>query len=353
MLIAFGCVLPDDDVERHVDERDLQVGRRPLRVGLAEERDLGEVLLAGRHLLLALADHAGEHVVVEVLAHARQLDLRRRSRTAAGSASRRCRRRRSRCGDSIAPPQTMTSFVARASCRSPSFTYSTPTHLPFSRISRVACECWLTRQVLAVGGRVEVALLRRVALAVLDVDVVPAGALHVRAVEVVGGREAELGARVEERPRGRVRVVQARVREVDRPALAAGRVRVVLLVLQLLEEREALGVAPARAAVVGPVVVVRGVAADVHHDVEVARPARHLPAGLVGRPPAERLLRHAEVAPVDRRAEERVPERRVGDVLGIRLAARLEREHAHVGDLARAAPRRTSPAEPVPTTMKS
>jgi hypothetical protein len=68
--------LPYDDVERNVDKGNLQVGRRPGRVGLTKQGDLRQVLPPGRHLLLALADHAGEHVVVEVLADARKLDLR-------------------------------------------------------------------------------------------------------------------------------------------------------------------------------------------------------------------------------------------------------------------------------------
>ena len=324
--------LADDDVERHVDEPHLEVGRRPARVGLPEERGLREVLPARgtgfvhsritpvSTWLWKFSPTPGRSTFVSI-PYGRRFCVAPIPESAGA------------CGDSIAPPQTITSRVARAVVSWPSFRYSTPTHRPFSRISRVACECVLEVRFSRYEHRIEVALLGRVPLAVLDVDVVPTDALHVRAVEVVGRREAQLDARVDERLRRRVRLVQARVRHVQRASLAAGRVRVVLLILQLLEVREALGEAPAGAAVVGPVVVVRGVAADVHHDVEVARPARHLPAGLVGRQAVEALLRDAQVAPVDRAAEERVPEGGVRDVLGISAAAGLEREHGDVGDL--------------------
>src|SRR6266508_5783153 len=187
-------------------------------------------------------------------------------------------------------------------------------------------------EVRAAGGRVEVGLLRAETATVLDVDPVPAGALHVLAVEVVAPRVAELAARVDERLRGRVRPVLARVLERQR-------------LLEALEVREALRVRPAVAPVRGPIVVVRGMAPDVHHDVEVARAARRLAARLVGLAAVQRLLWDAHVAPVDLRAEEREPERGNGDVLGQLVAAGLEREDGGTPVLAEAV-REHSPGRP-------
>jgi hypothetical protein len=113
------------------------------RTRLPEERHLREVLLAGRHLLLACADYPGEHVVVEVLAHARQLGLNldpvraqvlRRPDSRDHQQVGRLDRAR---GDD---------HLARCAHNLPLavLMYSTPTHFPFSRISLVARECWLT-----------------------------------------------------------------------------------------------------------------------------------------------------------------------------------------------------------------
>ena len=126
--------------------------------------------------------------------------------------------------------------------------------------------------------------------------------------------------------RGRVRVVLAGVVDRQRAAVARPRARVVLLVLELLEVRQAVLVGPAGRAAGRPAVVVRGVAADVHHDVEVARPTGQLAARLEGLATVETGLRLAEVLPVDVRAEQRVPDRRVVDVRRDVRAARLEQQ---------------------------
>ena len=73
-------------------------------------------------------------------------------------------------------------------------------------------------------------------------------------------------------------------------------------------------VRPAGRAARRPAVVVRGMAADVHHDVEVARAARQLAARLERLAAVEARLRLAEVLPVDVRPEQRVPDRRIVDV---------------------------------------
>ena len=68
--------LSDDDVEGHMDERDLQVGSGLGRVRAEEQRTLGEVLLARWDRLWRLVDDAGQDVVVEVLPDAGQVDQR-------------------------------------------------------------------------------------------------------------------------------------------------------------------------------------------------------------------------------------------------------------------------------------
>ena len=113
-------------------------------------------------------------------------------------------------------------------------------------------------QVRPAEGGLEVRLVGGDALAIDDVDVMPARADHVRAVEVVGGRVAELQAGVDEGARGRVRVVLSRVGQRQRPVLAHPRAGLVLLVLELLEVRKDILVRPAGRAARGPRVVVRG-----------------------------------------------------------------------------------------------
>ena len=79
--------------------------------------------------------------------------------------------------------------------------------------SRDASASVVEGQVRAAERRLEVRPVRGEALAVDHVDVVPAGAFHGRAVEVVRGRVAQLEAGVDERLRRRVGVVLAGVRE--------------------------------------------------------------------------------------------------------------------------------------------
>src|SRR5262249_58282698 len=73
--------------------------------------------------------------------------------------------------------------------------------------------------VLALHSRLEVRLASAPALAVLDVNMVPAGALHLGTVEVLGARVAELDAGINERLRGGIRLVPAGVLGGNRPAV--------------------------------------------------------------------------------------------------------------------------------------
>src|SRR5512144_107313 len=173
---------------------------------------------------------------------------------------------------------------------------------------------WRGLRLLPLQRGVEVGRLDAMPLAVLDVDVVPAGSLHLRTVEVVGPGEPEFGARVDEGLRDRVRIVPGDARHPQRTSLAGQRTGIVLLILQLLEVPQHVLEGPIRAAVVGPVVVVAAMSPDVHQGVEVAGSARH-PAARLRKPPAEAMrLRHAEVAPVDRRVLDEPPVRGDSDV---------------------------------------
>ena len=63
------------------------------------------------------------------------------------------------------------------------------------------------QSLLPLQRRIEVRILHTVPLAVLDVDVVPAGPLHLRTVEVVGPRKSQLDAGLDKGPRDRARIV--------------------------------------------------------------------------------------------------------------------------------------------------
>jgi hypothetical protein len=65
--------------------------------------------------------------------------------------------------------------------------------------------------------------------------VVPAGPLHLRAVEVVGPGESEFRAGIDEGLRDWVWIVPGDARDAQRTALAGERAGIVLLILQLLE----------------------------------------------------------------------------------------------------------------------
>ena len=67
-----GVLLADDDVERHMDEGDLNVRPALRRIGLVEQRRFRQIQMARRHGPRGSLNHPGEDVVVEVLADAGQ-----------------------------------------------------------------------------------------------------------------------------------------------------------------------------------------------------------------------------------------------------------------------------------------
>lgn len=116
-----------------------------------------------------------------------------------------------------------------------------------------------------------------VSLAV-DVDVVPADARHLRPIEVIGWWITQLQAGLDEGWRQRMMRVLAGVDHAHGAAMARPGAGGVLLVLHLFEVGQHLLVAPARAAVVLPVIVVPRMPANMHHDVQAAGAADHLAA---------------------------------------------------------------------------
>ena len=76
MLIEFGWPWPTMMLNGTWTNAIWRSGPASAGSDLHEQRALGQVLLAGRHRLRRLVDDAGQDVVVEVLAHARQVDGR-------------------------------------------------------------------------------------------------------------------------------------------------------------------------------------------------------------------------------------------------------------------------------------
>lgn len=142
------------------------------------------------------------------------------------------------------------------------------------------------RQVLVrLECRIEVGRFHAVALAIADIDVMPAGAQHARAVEIAGSRIAQLNARLDEGGRRRAGIEGRGADDGERPALADQRAGDVGLILQLLEVGQHIVIGPAGAAVVGPVVVVARMTTDMHQRVEIAAAPGIRPRGSCTRRP--------------------------------------------------------------------
>ena len=127
------------------------------------------------------------------------------------------------------------------------------------------------------------------------------------------------------------------INNVQRAALSNQVAGVVFLVFQLLEIRQHVPVAPAGIAHLGPVVINRGMPANVHHQVELAGAADDLAARLGDHAVIQAGLRNGGVAPVNIRTQQREPE---GWVLNIRAnlrAACFEHQHPGAVVLAQAA----------------
>ena len=321
-----------------MDEGHLDVRPGPAWLRLVEQRRLAHRHGRIRDPLAGDVDYRHEHVVVEILPDAGKVVQHRDAeggepRAVADAGQHQELRRVDRTGADH-------HLAARADAHR----LSLPNHLhpvaapPLERQPRRLRRVDQRDVAAARQGRIQVGRRHVVALAVLDVQVVPAHAFHLRAVEVVRPREAEFEAGVVERLGGGVRLMQPDRHHAERPAVAGNRAGVVLLVFQLLEIRQDVVVAPARGALVGPGVEVRAVPADVHHDVEVAGAAGQPPARFGHAPTAELRLRHALVAPVHRRLLNEGPVPGDGDVLAhVRrnvAAAGLHHRDGDVGVLA-------------------
>jgi hypothetical protein len=161
------------------------------------------------------------------------------------------------------------------------------------------------RQAWAAGDRLQVGGGGALARAIDDVELMPADALRLLAVAVLGRGNAGLERGVEERLGERMSV--ARRRDAHRSADAAvGRVA-GLGVLRALEVRQHAVVVPTGRAVARPALEVGPMPADVCHGVDGARAAEHLAlrqgVGAVGRA----SLGHGRVAPVDLGPAQRRP----------------------------------------------
>ena len=176
-----------------------------------------------------------------------------------------------------------------------------------------------------IGDRVDERAGPRLAHAVADRQLRVADAVERRAVVVLVEGDARLLRGGHHRGEHRVGLVARH--DPHFAADAVQRVGRAVEVLERAEDRQHLVPAPARAAVVGPAVVVQAVPADPDHPVERARPAHHPAARPVQPPPRAPLLGLGVVLPVDLRARQLGPapgvvDRRVG-----RRAAGLDQRH--------------------------
>ena len=144
-------------------------------------------------------------------------------------------------------------------------------------------------QIAAVQHRLEEAARRRPAPAALLVDVEIAGAFIVAGVEIGNALDAHFLGGVADR----VENVPGQPRRLDAPA-AAGAVMFALaeeMILQPLEQRQHVVIAPAGEAELAPVIVIGGLSAHRDHGVDGGGAADHLAAGIGQRPAVEPGLR--------------------------------------------------------------
>ncbi len=161
-------------------------------------------------------------------------------------------------------------------------------------------------QVLPVARRSQIRGSGAPAAFVVGRRLVVAGALLGGAVEVGGARNAGLHGGLHHRLRQRPDL--RRVRHTQRPADAVEFVRAALIVLGSLEVGQYRIPVPAFASALAPVVIVRGIAAHIHHAVDRTGAAKHLAARQIQRPAVQFLLGRAVEHPVDAR---------VGKCLGV------------------------------------
>src|SRR3546814_3597378 len=98
----------------------------------------------------------------------------------------------------------------------------------------------------------------------------------------------------------------ALVHHIERAARAVKFVGAALIAFAALEEGQHVSIAPPRRTERRPLVIIEGVAANIDHRVDRARPAQPAPARLVADPAVQPRLRHRLIAIV--RSEEHTSE---------------------------------------------
>ncbi len=284
-------------VERQVEEERLEVG--PLEPAARPREEVPvQGLQAGerrRHDVVGREDDGREHVVVQVLADAGQVDERLDA-----EASERGRgtdpREHQQLGR-LDRPGTNDDLVP-GPC---------PAQGAILCVFHADAARALEEEPDRPGGRqhgqvrrtehgAQERLRNAVTAAVADVQLGVADPVGIGAVLVVVERDARLLRRRHRRSRDRMRLVAGD--HGEEPAGAVVRVGPAVEVLGALEDRQDVVVAPPVVAEGGPAVVVGPVAAHVDHPVQGARPAEHLPSRPVQLPPRAGSLRHGAVPPV-------------------------------------------------------
>src|SRR5260221_2981924 len=163
-------------------------------------------------------------------------------------------------------------------------------------------------EVRAVEDGAEVSVSSRLAVPVHDVEIPPADALLVLAVEVVSALVSDAHRGIEKGGRQRTGVSRGRLPHgtVGAPVCPIAALRC----LAALEERKKILVAPAGGARRRPLVIVTGVATDEGHSIYAAGPAQNFAPWVAARETTGRWLLDGRVPPVDLAADQRGPGRR-------------------------------------------
>ena len=184
-------------------------------------------------------------------------------------------------------------------------------------------------QALRARHRPQEGRRRAVADAVPDRQLGEPDAVELGAVVVVVERDARL-LRCLDRPGddGMGLIPRHHAQGAALPVVVGG---AAVEVLGALEEGEHVSVAPAGVAEVGPRVVVRPVTADVDHPVQRARAAQHAAAGEMEPPPGAGRLRNRAVPPVLRAVPELPHASRIVNGRVLVRRSGLEEHHADTG----------------------